>query len=294
MDEKKTKDLGILNYILLAAAVVHFILAIPATVLSFGFGVLVLIWSMILFLLAVLLPNFESFVKTVYVEKKPAAAEKPAPAPEKVEAAEEKPPVFVYKPLPESGSFNEKPVGRRYYYPKVEFDHAEDIPLLVRGEEIEFVPDGEDVELSADGVIIGKMRNNNLRKMVLDWQKKEVPVLAQVYSTEPLTMEIGFYSQRATQADYERLEIPSKEFRLAGVNASDYKYLACHAEVGEELDFIYDAYEDKYESYYGYLPKSANSFLNEEDTVGFVSFVDEDIDLKYLIKVKVYEERIWM
>lgn len=82
MDDKKLKDLGILNYILLAAAVVHFILAIPATVLSFRFGVLVLIWSMILFLLAVLLPNFESFVKTVYVEKKSAAAEKPAPAQE--------------------------------------------------------------------------------------------------------------------------------------------------------------------------------------------------------------------
>lgn len=278
MKTPQIKELGKNNYKLLGAAVVVFIAAIPLAVADIKAGAGALVAGIVLFLLAMLLPA-----------KQEQAAKSAAPAAPVVASAA---PVFVQKPLPAKLNMLDGLYERRYYYSNVEFESAGELPALPRGKEVEFICEGADVKIEAEDVLIGKMINNSLREMVQRWKRNNAPVLAQIYTEDPVTLEMGYYSMPGDEADYEARGIEWREYKLAGVNTGDYAFMADVAAVGDAVDVTFDPIKERFETCYGYLPKSAAEFV-DDGAVGFVTFAEGDEEDKYTIKIKVYESKVW-
>lgn len=293
MNGSKTKELGLANYLLIGLSLLLFLFAILACIASVKFGAYVILLALASFTAGMLLPasDFKPEQVAAAAPAKKAAAPEPVKADQPTEKETSRPRAVI--PLPETTMRDGRVFEKHYYYSDVEFESGGEPGELCRGAAVELTPEGNEMNLSSDGVIFGKMRANNLRKMVFDWQKKEQPVLARINSRDPLTMEMAFYSSPAEQGDYEARGIPSKVFRLSGVNSADYEFMAPSAEVGERVDVTYDVANERYETEYGYLPKSAEDFI-EDDTIGFIEYAEENEDLKYVIKVRVYEEKIWL
>ncbi len=289
----KTRDLSTAQIVFIILSFSAFVLAVFIGALGsvIGAAVFVIIGT-VCFVIGMIFSGMDTKPATA-PEVKPAEdikaeTEKAAPPPVK-----KQPPVASGKPA-YKGFPNMIAVGNRdfdlidqFFDIKVEEKTKESVPL---GVPLTLTSDNDRIRVVSEEKTVGYISDEKFVRMVSVWQKHKNHARAKAYEADGIKLVVGFFAPHADKRIYGRSGIPSKSFKLSGVNSEEFECYAEDLSSGEELEFDYDSINDRYENLAGYLPPSANDFIEEGSTVGFVDYVESDDDDKLTVYVTVYKK----
>lgn len=190
-----------------------------------------------------------------------------------------------------------------YFYPEVEFivppvyeQTARRIPPL---KQITLSTDDEteDIYLSYEGETFGRMRDNRLRGMIVEFNEDGYGVLAAscVWTDKPV-FSLAFYESLDSIRDKWKIDDDYKEFNLTGNTNEDMQSAIGFASEGDPIHFMSDFENGKYlalvgGSEIGYCPASMNDYFDEHENIrARVLSITEKENGKYAVRVMVSPE----
>ena len=289
----KTRDLSTLQIVFLALTLGFFILAVLSGVfVSIVAAAVCIIIATCCFVVGMFAAGKEP-APSADAKPQPAATakeEKSTPSPVKPQPAAVKKMLAAKQPckgFPKSIVLDDKDYDLReqFFDVKVEGSFPLGIPLALSS-------DVDKVNIINEENTIGAIEDEKYVKMVSAWQKKKYSARAKAYEADGVFLVVAFFAPHPTKRVFLRSGIPSRSFKLGGVNTEEFESYAEDLSAGDELEFEYNSSDDRYENLAGYLPRNANAFIEEDPTIGFVESVETDDDDKLKVYVTVYERPV--
>ena len=300
----KTSNISIAQFVFLILTVVFFVLAILFGVfVSIVSAAVCVIIATVCFVLGMLLSDKEKAPAVVaesrYSSGNSQEAEKAdmSPAEKQVPIVNNKPDSkqekhAVFKGFPNSIIIENRDYDLidQVFGVKADCENSDgSIPL---GVPLSLTVDKGNVKIYHEETPVGYVNDEKIVRMVSAWQKKKNYAYAKAFEDDGVSLVVAFFSPHPTKGAYLRSGIPSKSFKLGGVNSEEFESYAEDLSTGDELEFEYSNADDRYENLAGYLPRNANAFIEEDPTIGFVESVETDDDDKLKVYVTVYERPI--
>lgn len=171
---------------------------------------------------------------------------------------------------------------------------------------VKFVKESvEDVYMYAiyyDGDKVGFLPSEGLTKMIDDFLKRDETIEAFFMNPDAdgkFQIQIDFYKNDAAKSPKKkyvpiRKNKESKVFNLTGNKNEDMQTDISCCEVGDEVEFHYDSYDEKYSAYsgsyeLGYAPKTFNKIYENADNIeAYIEDIYENDNEKLIVSVLVY------